>query len=66
MTNSACYSPITATTASWLSVVFHYDPVSQTMKAAPGQPVEAPAITTSNYSQMNTWFKVLMSDTFGT
>ena len=66
VTNSACYSPITATTASWLSVVFHYDPVSKTMKAAPGQPVEAPAITTSNYSQMNTWFKVLMSDTFGT
>lgn len=66
VTNSACYSPITATTASWLSVVYHYDPVSQTMKAAPGQPVEAPAITTSNYSQMNTWFKVLMSDTFGT
>ena len=66
VTNSACYSPITATTASWLSVVYHYDPVSQTMKAAPGQPVEAPAITTGNYSQMNTWFKVLMSDTFGT
>ncbi len=65
VTNSACYSPITATTASWLSVVFHYDPVSKTMKAA-GQPVEAPAITTGNYSQMNTWFKVLMSDTFGT
>ncbi len=66
VTNSACYSPITATTASWLSVVYHYDPVSQTMKAAPGQPVEAPSITTGNYKQMNTWFKVLMSDTFGT
>ena len=66
VTNSACYSPITDTTASWLSVVYHYDPVSQTMKAAPGQPVEAPSITTGNYRQMNTWFKVLMSDTFGT
>ncbi len=66
VTNSACYSPITATTASWLSVVYQYDPVSKTMKAAPGQPVEAPAITTGNYGQMNTWFKVLMSDTFGT
>lgn len=25
ITNSACYSPNTATTASWLSVVYHYD-----------------------------------------
>lgn len=66
VTNSACYSPITATTASWLSVVYHYDPVSRTMKAAPGQPVEAPSITTGNYRQMDTWFRVLMSDTFGT
>jgi len=64
ITNSACYSPITSTTASWLSVVFHYDPTTKTMVAASGQPVEAPSISTGNYSQMNTWFSVLMTDTF--
>ncbi|MFM6973601.1 MAG: FCSD flavin-binding domain-containing protein, partial [Agromyces sp.] len=64
ITNSACYSPITQTTASWLSVVFHYDATSGTMVAAAGQPVEAPSITSSNFSQMNTWFSVLMQDTF--
>ncbi|MEZ5114897.1 MAG: FAD/NAD(P)-binding oxidoreductase [Candidatus Nanopelagicales bacterium] len=66
VTNSACYSPITSSTASWLSVVYHYDPATKKMVAAAGQPVEAPSITAGNYSQMNTWFKVLMSDTFGT
>lgn len=64
ITNSACYSPVTKSTASWLSVVFHYDPVSKSMVAAAGQPVEAPSISTANYSQMNTWFSVLMTDTF--
>jgi len=64
ITNSACYSPITATTASWLSVVFHYDPITQTMVKAAGQPIEAPSISAGNFSQMNTWFSVLMGDVF--
>lgn len=64
ITNSACYSPITASTASWLSVVFHYDPTTKTMVPAAGQPQEAQAITTGNYSQMKTWFSTLMQDTF--
>lgn len=64
VTNSACYSPITSSTASWLTVVYHYDPSTRTMSPAPGQPVEAPAITAGNYEQMRTWFNVLMSDTF--
>lgn len=64
ITNSACYSPITQTTASWLSVVFHYDSTSKTMVAAAGQPIEAPSISAGNFSQMNTWFSVLMQDTF--
>jgi len=64
ITNSACYSPITQSTASWLSVVFHYDPVSKTMVAAAGQPIEAPSISAGNFSQMNTWFSVLMTDVF--
>lgn len=69
MTNSSCYSPITATTASWLSVVYRYDsdPASatyRTMVPVGGGATEAPAITSGNYNQMNTWFKVLMQDTF--
>ena len=56
--------PITATTASWLSVVYHYDPVGKTMVPAAGQPQEARSITTGNYSQMKTWFSTLMQDTF--
>lgn len=69
MTNSSCYSPITATTASWLSVVYRYDgeptsPTYRTMVPVGGGATEAPAITTGNYGQMNTWFKVLMADTF--
>lgn len=64
ITNSACYSPITATTASWLSVVFQYDPATKAMVPAAGQPQEASAITTGNYSQMKTWFATLMQDTF--
>lgn len=63
VTNSACYSPITATTASWLTVVFKYDPVTKTMKTAT-PPTEAPATTTKNYSQMMTWFNTVMRDTF--
>jgi sulfide dehydrogenase [flavocytochrome c] flavoprotein subunit len=31
VTNSACYSPITVDTASWLTAVFAYDPVSTLM-----------------------------------
>ncbi len=65
VTNSSCYSPITSSTASWLAVVFHYDPASKAMKPAAGQPAEAPAITADNYKEMNTWFRVLMADTFG-
>jgi len=64
VTNSACYSPITNSTASWLTVVYQYDPVSKTM--IPGGPgvVEAASISSDNFSKMNTWFKALMSDSF--
>jgi len=64
VTNSACYSPITNSTASWLTVVYQYDPLSKTMIPAKGHPVEAASITSDNFSEMNTWFKTLMSDSF--
>lgn len=64
-TNSACYSPITATTASWLTVVYRYDAVNKTMVAAPGAgPVEAAAATQDNFNDMKKWFATLMQDSF--
>lgn len=65
VTNSACFSPITASTASWLTVVFKYDPVTGTMKAAPGSLGEASKPSSENYERMFAWSKNLFSDTFG-
>lgn len=69
--NSACYSPITATTASWLTAVYQYDPATQSMKVAANggltvgaAPTEAAAITSGNFRQMGTWFNTLMGDTY--
>ena len=67
-TNSACYSPITATTASWLTVNFRYgpDPVTgaMTMVPVPASSGEASARSTSNFSEMGKWFTALMGDSF--
>jgi sulfide dehydrogenase [flavocytochrome c] flavoprotein subunit len=74
--NSACFSPITATTASWLSAVFQYDPVERRMKAAsnggktivngaPAVPTESSKIDGDNFERMGIWFETLMGDTLG-
>lgn len=69
--NSACYSPITASTASWLTAVYQYDPTSRSMRVAANggqtaaaKPTEASSISSKNFQQMNTWFNTLMADTF--
>lgn len=69
--NSACYSPITANTASWLTAVYQYDSASQKMLVAASGGVtanaratEASSITSANFVQMNTWFNTLMGDSF--
>jgi NADPH-dependent 2,4-dienoyl-CoA reductase/sulfur reductase-like enzyme len=64
ITNSACYSPITADTASWLTAVFAYDPVSGTMLPVPGAAGEAAARSQDNYNEMFKWFNTLMEDSF--
>ena len=72
VTNSACYTPITATTATWLSAVYQYkqDPTTGAWKMAAStengvtQPRSALAATTENYSDMIKWFNTLMRDTF--
>jgi NADH dehydrogenase FAD-containing subunit len=64
MTNSACYSPITMDTASWLTAVFAYDPATASMLAVPAGSGEAHARSAENFKEMGTWFNTLMSDTF--
>lgn len=64
LTNSACYSPITFETASWLSVVYQYDPVSKTMQPAPNAFVEAEKVNKDQYEEMFIWFRSLMTETF--
>ena len=63
-TNSACYSPITFETASWLTANFAYDPVSRTMVPVPASAGEAAARSKDNFEEMNKWFTALMGDTF--
>lgn len=69
--NSACYSPITANTASWLTAVYQYDSTSKKMLVAANggsttnaKATEASSITSENFAQMNTWFNTLMGDSF--
>jgi NADPH-dependent 2,4-dienoyl-CoA reductase/sulfur reductase-like enzyme len=69
--NSACYSPITASTASWLTAVYQYDAVNKKMVVAANggntlaaKATEAASINNSNFKQMNTWFNTLMGDSF--
>lgn len=64
VTNSACYSPITMDTASWLTAVFAYDPATQAMAAVPDSFREAASRTTDGFSKMNKWFSALMAETF--
>ena len=69
--NSACYSPITASTASWLTAVYQYDANTHSMKVAANggltsgaAPTASAQVTASNYRHMHTWFQTLMSDSF--
>ena len=72
--NSACYSPITASTASWLTAVYQYDATDGKMKIAsnggkllvngvPAAATESSVINGDNFEDMGTWFQTLMQDT---
>jgi sulfide dehydrogenase [flavocytochrome c] flavoprotein subunit len=65
VTNSACYSPITADTASWLTAVFAYNPDSGAMQLVPESLGEANRPSRGNYSMMFDWASNLFADTFG-
>jgi len=64
MTNSACYSPITANTASWLTAVYAYNPATKTMDLVPASFGEAASPTKDNYEDMFDWAANLFADTF--
>lgn len=71
--NSACYSPLSNTIASWLTAVYQYqqDPVSGAWKyvaidqvsAATGA-TEARSPSSGSFSKMGTWYRSLMTETF--
>ncbi len=74
--NSACFSPITAKTASWLTAVYQYDATSKSMKVAsnggqtvvngaPATATESASIDGDNFERMGIWFNTLMRDTTG-
>jgi sulfide dehydrogenase [flavocytochrome c] flavoprotein chain len=74
--NSACFSPITSSTASWLTAVYQYDATDRKMKVAssggktvvngmPATATEAASINSDNFKDMGTWFNTLMGDTTG-
>jgi hypothetical protein len=71
-TNSACYSPITSSTASWLTVGFQYDPATGTMVAQKNTDPnasnasfgEAAQINSDNYQQMFIWADSMFKDSF--
>ncbi|MDX1347839.1 MAG: FAD-dependent oxidoreductase [Thiomicrorhabdus chilensis] len=64
-TNTACYSPVSATHASWLTAVYEYNASTQAMQLVPGAGYPAAgAPSTENYSQMFNWSGNLFADTF--
>jgi hypothetical protein len=64
-TNSACFSPITDSEASWLTAVFAYDTEDEVMKLVPGSLGEAQEWNAENYADMFDWSNNLFKDTFG-
>jgi hypothetical protein len=64
--NSACFTPVTSTKATWLSAVYQYSNGVMIPSTQNGviQPRVASGASTKNYQQMNKWFTTLMTDTF--
>ena len=64
VTNSACYSTLTLTHASWLTAVYQYNPATAAMVASAASYGASVGWNTDNFKDMNTWFKALMADSF--
>jgi sulfide dehydrogenase [flavocytochrome c] flavoprotein subunit len=65
VTNSACFSTITMREASWLTAGFQYDTATRLMTPVAAAGGASTGWNRSNFEDMETWFKALMSDTFG-
>lgn len=64
ITNSACYSPVSADTATWLTAVYGYDSATDSMQKVAGSGGSAPEASKNNYEEMFVWSKSLFGDTF--
>ena len=64
VTSSACFSPITSTTASWLTASFQYDPATKAMKRVEASFAEAPRPTSDGMQQMFFWADNIFADSF--
>jgi NADPH-dependent 2,4-dienoyl-CoA reductase/sulfur reductase-like enzyme len=64
VTNSSCFTPITRTTASWLTAVYRYDPGSGNMVPTGSGVTESNGYNSENVEDMHKWFTNLMADTF--
>lgn len=70
--NSACFSPLSNTVASWLTAVYQYEQqndsswkyVSRDQISTLTGATEASGASTKNFSEMSTWYKTLMTETF--
>jgi sulfide dehydrogenase [flavocytochrome c] flavoprotein chain len=64
--NSACFTPVTSTKATWLSAVYQYSNGLMVPSTQNGitQPRAATAASADNYEDMEKWFATLMGDTF--
>ncbi len=63
-TNSACYSPITLSTASWLTAVYQYNSLNGRMELVPESFGEASEPSPSNFQQMFKWADNIFADSF--
>lgn len=64
VTMSACYSPITNKTASWLTATYQYDAATKSMKRVEASFGEAKTPNAENYIDMFDWANSLFEDTF--
>jgi len=63
-TNSACYSPITSTTATWLTAGFYYNLLEHKMKPVQASLGQAELHNADNYKDMFSWAENLFENTF--
>ena len=62
VTNSACYSTITMSQASWLTAVFKYN--GSAMAPVAGSSAASIGWNSDSFEEMSKWFNALMADSF--